>query len=138
MSQSRFHYVILLLLSLTLLPFFSFPVQAAGEKGAAWAAPTPELDVIYHVRGGKLFLEFHVNHFLIKKAERGKGKVYGEGHIHLYLDGKKVAAIDKPVYLLPHLPPGKHRVKVELAHHDHSTYGIFRTFSIEVKGPANP
>lgn len=116
----------LLLLSFLLLPFFLYPAESL-------AAPTPELDVVYHVKTNKLYLEFHLRHFTLQRIGSKTGKVYGEGHIHLHLDGKKAAEIDKPVHVLSHLPPGKHVVKVELVHLDHSSYGIYRTFPIEVK-----
>ncbi|WP_028987700.1 hypothetical protein [Thermicanus aegyptius] len=124
-----------ILLPISLLLLHSFPVMAMekGAEGVSSFAPAPEMDVIYHVKGNKLFLEFHLRHFRLTKEQMGKKKVYGEGHIHLFIDGKKVAKIFKSVHVESHLPPGKHTVKVELTHNNHEPYGIERVFPIEVK-----
>ena len=43
----------------------------------------------------------------------------GEGHVHLYLDGKKIARLYGPWYHLPPLPPGDHILSVTLSTNRH-------------------
>ena len=44
---------------------------------------------------------------------------YQEGHIHLYIDGKKVTRIYGNWYYLPELPPGRHEIRVGLTGNSH-------------------
>ncbi len=47
--------------------------------------------------------------------------VDGEGHMHLYVDGEKVARLYGLWHHLDHLEPGDHEVRVELSANDHAT-----------------
>lgn len=112
---------------------FSLLNMKDGHKNLVSAiAPTPEMEVQHMVKGSKLFLEFQLKHFDLLAEKVGGKPVYGEGHIQLYIDGKKVANIYKGAYVYPSLTPGKHKVQVELAHHDHEMYGIKQEFTIDV------
>ncbi len=46
----------------------------------------------------------------------------GEGHAHLFVDGKKVTRLYGPWFFLGELSPGRHKVKVTLNGNDHSDY----------------
>jgi zinc transporter ZupT len=46
----------------------------------------------------------------------------GEGHAHLFVDGKKVARLYGPWYHLDHLGPGKHEIRVGLFTNQHAPY----------------
>jgi zinc transporter ZupT len=46
----------------------------------------------------------------------------GEGHAHLFVDGKKVARLYGPWYHLDNLGPGKHAIRVELYTNQHAPY----------------
>ena len=46
----------------------------------------------------------------------------GEGHAHLFVDGKKVTRLYGPWYFLGTLSAGKHVVKVTLNGNDHGDY----------------
>lgn len=46
----------------------------------------------------------------------------GQGHAHLYVDGKKVTRLYGPWYFLGDLETGKHYVKVTLNGNDHGDY----------------
>jgi zinc transporter ZupT len=49
------------------------------------------------------------------------GKI-GEGHVHLYVDGVKVARLYGPWYHLNPLSPGTHEIRVELNTNQHAPY----------------
>jgi copper(I)-binding protein len=48
----------------------------------------------------------------------------GEGHAHLYVDGKKVARLYGPWYHLGKLMPGRHELKVTLNANDHRPLAV--------------
>lgn len=111
---------------------FSMSSLEESKREVAAVSPTPELAVSHFVKGNKLFLEFRLKHFDLSKEKLGRKSVYGEGHIHLFIDGKKVADITRGAYVYTGLPAGTYRVKVELAHHDHQPYGVGEEFTITI------
>ena len=113
----------------TLLVLFNL-TKGTGEPAAI---PTPTLEVTAEMQGRDLILQLKTEHFRFSRAKMGQDNVYGEGHAHLYVDGRKVAKIFGHRYVLPDLPPGTHRIKVELAHHDHTPYGVAQTLDVTVK-----
>ena len=48
----------------------------------------------------------------------------GEGHAHIYVDGKKIARLYGPWFHIPSLAPGKRDIRVTLNTNDHKTYAI--------------
>lgn len=107
------------------------PVEAVEEIGTHQQPPT--LDVKYTLKEDDLHLQLAVNHFSFSLENMGKENRPGEGHVHLYLDGKKVAKVFEPTYVLKDIAAGKHEVMVELAHNNHDSYGVSQRFHIEVK-----
>jgi len=56
-------------------------------------------------------------------AEHADGPhVPGEGHAHLYVDGKKISRIYGPHYALEPFSPGTHEITVALVGNDHRSY----------------
>jgi len=94
---------------------------------------SPTLDVEHQLNGNKLSLSLKVANFTFSLDHMGKENKHGEGHVHLYVDGQKVAKIFDNNFLYDKLTPGKHEVTVELAHNDHSSYGVKKVFWVEVK-----
>jgi hypothetical protein len=50
--------------------------------------------------------------------------IEGEGHMHLYVDGVKVARLYGEWFHLPALEPGDHEIRVELSANDHSALAV--------------
>ncbi|XOS94170.1 hypothetical protein ACLMAB_13045 [Brevibacillus laterosporus] len=74
-----------------------------------------------------------VQGFQFSLENMGKENKVGEGHVHLYVDGKKkIAKIFGPQFTLADVAPGKHKIEVELAHNNHESYGVKQTFEIVV------
>lgn len=96
-------------------------------------APKPQMEVSYKLTGSDLQLSFELKHFELSLDRMDKGNKYGEGHIHLYVDGQKVTKIFENEYTLKGLSTGKHEIKIELAHNNHEPYGIDQVFTLEVK-----
>jgi hypothetical protein len=93
----------------------------------------PGLDVTHSLKENDLYLNLKVTGFRFSVENMGKENRNGEGHIHLYLDGKKVAKVFESQYVLKDLPAGQHQVVVELAHNNHESYGVKRSFHVVVK-----
>lgn len=62
--------------------------------------------------------------FLFTPELAGEPAVSGEGHVHLYLDGRKVARVYGPWYHIPDLPIGSHEIRVTLNGNDHSDFCV--------------
>lgn len=65
-------------------------------------------------------LQLKTEHFLFTPEHYGSNHRPGEGHAHLYVDGKKKARIYGPWYHLPELSPGLHTLVVTLNTNNHS------------------
>ncbi|MBO8171282.1 MAG: hypothetical protein H0Z33_05230 [Bacillaceae bacterium] len=118
-----------------LILLFLLVIQAFQMKNDAvenTLKEAPQLDVSYQLNGNDLSLDVQVDHFDLTLENMGKENKFGEDHIHIYLDGKKVAKIFKPSYVLRDIPEGKHTVKVELAHNNHENYGIGQEIIFQV------
>lgn len=108
------------------------PTEAAVEEGHSHQH-APTLAVTHTLNQDDLELKMAVTHFTFSLENMGKENRPGEGHVHLYLDGKKVAKVFEPAYVLKDIPSGKHEVLVELAQNNHESYGVTQRISIEVK-----
>ena len=67
---------------------------------------------------------FSTNHFTLTGIGVGGEYKTGEGHAHLYLDGRKIARIYGNAYQLPELAPGRYHLRATLNSHDHNRLAI--------------
>ncbi|MFY0543309.1 hypothetical protein [Brevibacillus sp. H7] len=93
----------------------------------------PTLKVSHSLKENDLYLNMNVTGFSFSLENMGKDNRHGEGHIHLYLDGKKVAKVFETKFVLRDITAGHHEVVVELAHNNHQSYGVKQRFHIDVK-----
>ncbi len=83
--------------------------------------PIPKVDLIVHPdarQGWNLELKLTDFKLTPENVNQAMGS-YQEGHIHLYIDGKKVTRIYGNWYYLPELPPGRHEIRVGLTGNSH-------------------
>lgn len=113
--------------------FFAWSSQAAPQVLDTSQQHTPTLEVRYQLKKNDLHLYLKVTHFTFSLEHMGHDKKYGEGHAHLYIDSKKAAKIFGTHYIYSGIPEGRHEVVVELAHNDHSSYGVKQSFTIDVR-----
>jgi ABC-type Fe3+-hydroxamate transport system substrate-binding protein len=91
------------------------------------------LNVKYEVKGKDVYIECYVPNFHFSKENMGKKNKDGEGHIHLYLNGKKITKIYKAAFIVKGLPSGKQTLKIEIAHNNHTPYdGLDEEFEVEI------
>ena len=136
--RTRFLYRLLLLIGVAacveaLLYMNQNPSHTSAPAAELQAQQAPAMDVDYTIKQDDLHLKLAVRNFSFSLENMGKENKPGEGHVHLYLDGKKVAKIFEPTFVLKDIPEGKHEVTVELARNDHESYGVKKQFQIEIK-----
>lgn len=82
--------------------------------------PVPSVDLVVHkdpMSGWNL--ETKVTDFRFAPENASKAAKPGEGHAHLYVNGKKVARLYGGWYHLDHLPSGRHELKLGLNANSH-------------------
>lgn len=100
-------------------------IEVSGVRGE-------EPIIRHHVKDRNVYIEVVISPFQFKKPTQSK-KVNGEGHVHLFLNGKKVDEIYQAAFIVKGLPPGKHQLKVEIVHNDHSPYPIAKEFDVDIQ-----
>ncbi|MCA1029945.1 hypothetical protein LCL95_02720 [Bacillus timonensis] len=90
-----------------------------------------KLQVQHHLKGGNVYIECYVNQF--RFVEEKKKKKEGEGHIVLYINGKKHDKISTAAFVIKGLSSGINKIKVELVHNDSSSYQLAKEFTVNIK-----
>lgn len=90
---------------------------------SAESAPAAQLTVHADPKSG-FNLQVTLEKFALTPENVGAAPVLGEGHLHLYVDGKKLGRIYTDWYFLNALPKGEHEVAVELSSNDHQPYAV--------------
>lgn len=67
-------------------------------------------------------LQVRTNQFRWAPWNASKPHIQGQGHAHLFVDGKKITRLYSPWYYLGTLDAGRHVVKVTLNGNDHGDY----------------
>jgi len=67
-------------------------------------------------------LHVQTKHFQFTPELINEPNRIGEGHMHLFVDGNKVARLYGPWYHLDNLGPGKHEIRVEPVTNQHAPY----------------
>lgn len=117
------------------------PETRVEAAAVPWAANIPPADkssgvngrsitMQHQIKGKDVYVECMITNFLIKKGTREK--VEGEGHLNLYLNGKKIDEVYTAAFVIKALPPGKHTIKVELAYNDSTSYDISEEIEITI------
>ena len=69
-------------------------------------------------------INIKTNNFRFAPESVNKEVVEGEGHAHLYVDGKKIARLYGPWFHLENLVAGKHEIKVSLNANNHAMLAL--------------
>ncbi|NEQ86348.1 MAG: hypothetical protein F6K26_41645 [Moorea sp. SIO2I5] len=82
--------------------------------------PVPDVDlVVYQDPMTGWNLEIKVSNFQFSPQNASKGHQPGEGHGHLYINGKKINRIYSNWYHIGKLEPGRNEIKVTLNSNNH-------------------
>lgn len=88
------------------------------EVGDTPTPPTVKLTVRKDAKAG-WNLQTQVTNFRFAPEHASTAHVPGEGHAHLYIDGKKVTRLYGEWYHIPSLSPGTHKITVTLNANSH-------------------
>ncbi len=102
----------------------SLPAQhGALEVGGTPAPPTVRLTVHTDPKAG-WNLQVQVGNFRFVPERASTAHVPGEGHAHLFIDGKKIPRLYGEWYHIPTPAPGTHRITVTLNANSHEELTI--------------
>lgn len=84
--------------------------------------PIPSVDLIVHKEPMKGYnLQTKVSNFRFAPENISRAAKPGEGHAHLYINGKKITRLYGSWYYLENLQPGKNAIAVSLNANTHET-----------------
>ena len=93
------------------------------EVPEGMAVPTVSLSTTPDsVKGVNLFVD--IEDFDIAPENASTDPVDGQGHLHLYVDGERVARFYNTALHLGDLTPGEHEITVEVSANNHSPYAV--------------
>ena len=106
------------------------------ERAATQPYPSLSLRIVDDPAGG-WNLHAVPSDFRLAPGNVSGPHVDGEGHMHLFIDGRKVARLYGTWYQLPPLDPGTHEIRVDLRSNDHALLtvggaGVDAVASLEV------
>jgi hypothetical protein len=93
------------------------------EVGGMPAPPTVRLTVHKDAKAG-WNLQVQVEDFRFAPEHASTAHIPGEGHAHLFIDGKKVTRLYGEWYHVPTLAPGTHKISVTLNANSHEDFTI--------------
>ncbi|MDD9271855.1 DUF6130 family protein [Paenibacillus sp. GCM10023248] len=109
--------------------------QAESSVKTIAAGAKPSIDAqVAKVDGRNVTITYQTSNFQLSDQSMDKANVQGQGHLHLYVDGKQKAMIGKTGPLtLNNLATGKHEIRLELQQNDHKALNVEKILNVEVK-----
>jgi hypothetical protein len=89
------------------------------------------LSVKHHVHEHDVYVECFIPNFFFK--EKGGSKINGEGHVTVYIDGKKVNDMYTTAFIVRGLEKGIHEMIVEVVHNDSTSYNLKKTWDVTIQ-----
>jgi hypothetical protein len=110
-------------------------VQTSSKGNQPFSSKKPSINLDVKVDGATAEVTLNTQNFRFVKesADPSATPVFGEGHAHLYLDGKSLGMVFSPEFLLKKLPKGEHELRVELNYSNHLPYKVEAVKMIQVK-----
>jgi hypothetical protein len=95
-----------------------------GGHEVTWS-PRPSVSVTAtEVAPGTFDLSFDLESFTLVDVSTAPEPVEGEGHVHVYIDGRGGPMVYIDTHRLEDIPPGEHEIRVELSAADHQPWLI--------------
>ena len=92
-----------------------FDVSSEAVVPSLAVTLTPDTDPGWNAK-------LHVENFRFAPEHAGAAHVMGEGHVHVEVDGVKIARWYGPWGHIPGLPPGEYELRFSLNTNDHREY----------------
>lgn len=129
-------YQLFALLSISLMLNFSSVTVIAEHpfthKLERTAKAQSAVKINYKVKGRDVFVECIIPGFTFIANERNQVKK-GEGHIHVYLNGKKIQDVNQAAFVIKDLPIGKHEIMLKFVQNDDKPYNYTKSFLVTIK-----
>lgn len=93
------------------------PIEVSGEVPEATLTVTESTD-----GGWDVYSE--ISNFRFAPEHASGPHVPGEGHLHLYIDGVKVARLYSQWWHIDQLSPGEHEIRIEVNANNHAPYAV--------------
>lgn len=121
------------ILSLSLLMNFSSALEAVEQthKMESTVNAQSEVKINYKVKGRDVFVECIIPGFTFNTNERNRA-IKGEGHIHVYLNGKKFQDVHQAAFVLKDLPIGKHEIMLKFVQNNNKPYNYTKSFLVSI------
>ena len=87
------------------------------------SAPSLELEVRADLHSG-WNAQLIIQNFAFSPEKTNQKVKAGEGHAHLYINGKKLARVYGKWFHIPNLPKGNHKIRATLNANNHQTLAI--------------
>ncbi|RIX47330.1 hypothetical protein D3P08_25245 [Paenibacillus nanensis] len=109
------------------------PVKQEDSRPGPSASSKPSYTLSGEVteQNGVFFVTVETD-FKLTKENYGGSPVEGEGHVHFYLNESLIGPItSEDPFEIKHAIDGTNNIKLELANHDHSTFGVTYDLSFD-------
>lgn len=97
--------------------------EAVPASADLYGSPKPELTLDVTLEGDEAYVKMLTNNFRFV-SDDGAEPMHGEGHAHLYLDGRFWQMLYEPEFKIKKLPKGEHEIRVELNYSNHLPYKV--------------
>jgi hypothetical protein len=92
-------------------------VQASSAPAIKNLAVTPDNKSGWNI-------SFDTENFTFAPGQAGNAHQNGQGHAHLYIDGKKITRLYTTYHYIGELSEGKHTIRITLNTNDHQDYAV--------------
>jgi hypothetical protein len=93
------------------------------------ANETPSLFVHYQIKGNNLFVDCVLTGISFRETDYSKEKV---GKMIVWVDGKKLQEVSAAAFIIKGLPPGEHKLKLEVVKLTNEPYGLMKEFMVNI------
>jgi hypothetical protein len=122
-------------IELTILSIFLVGILSGFQKStvlpmvSVYSEKTPSLSVQSRTKGNNVFVECILSGISFRQSDQHDRKV---GKLVIWLDGKRTKEVNTAAFIIKGLPPGEHRVKLEVVDLKNVPYGITKEFLVNI------
>ena len=102
-------------------------IEVANSKIDNKTTTQPVFLANHYLKGKNIFVECVLSQISFRKDSNKK-----MGKIIVFVDGKKTEEVYSPIFIIKGLPPGNHRVKLEVVTLENQPYDLKREFNVTI------
>ena len=89
----------------------------------------PSLFVRHRIQGTKVFVECLVTGISFRQTEESHDR---KGKMVVWIDGKKSHEVTQAAFIIKGIPPGSHKIKLEVVDLSNESYGLSNEFLVKI------